>query len=303
LLLLPSPKVEPNVSSGPPYIRVGALAKFPAPGEEKVPGEEKMTQTHKRMNPAIMAMVVCAALTPVAPAQELLREQFQQSYPLPPDGKVTLSNVNGAVRISAWGRAEVQVHAVKIARTPEALQAAKIEVTPEENTLRIRTRHDEQDGREGRSNQASVEYTVTIPRRASLDKIDLVNGALELDGMEGDTRASTVNGKLTAKGVSGNVRLSSVNGSVEMTLARPDPSKDVKLDVVNGSLTLILAGAAAARIRASTVNGGISNDFGLQPARQGFVGKQLEGEIGSGGGLIQLKSVNGTIRILKLGTI
>src|SRR5919112_521771 len=57
-----------------------------------------------------------------------LREEFHQSYPLSAQGRVTLKNISGAVRITAWDRAEVRVDAVKRALTRERLNEAKIMV-------------------------------------------------------------------------------------------------------------------------------------------------------------------------------
>ena len=57
-----------------------------------------------------------------------LREEFLQTYPLSPTGRVSLENLNGGVQIKVWDRAEVQVDAVKRAYRRERLAEAKIEV-------------------------------------------------------------------------------------------------------------------------------------------------------------------------------
>jgi DUF4097 and DUF4098 domain-containing protein YvlB len=50
-------------------------------------------------------------------------------------------------------------------------------------------------------------------------------------------------------------------------------------------------------VRASTVHGGITNDFGLQVRHGEYVGHNLEGQIGTGGPRIKLETVNGSIKI------
>src|SRR3970040_2993129 len=52
------------------------------------------------------------------PSQEL-REEFQQTYPLSANGRLSLENLNGGVRIAVWDRHEVQVNAVKRAYKSE----------------------------------------------------------------------------------------------------------------------------------------------------------------------------------------
>jgi len=52
-----------------------------------------------------------------------------------------------------------------------------------------------------------------------------------------------------------------------------------------------------AEIEASTVSGGIDNDFGLHVNHHSFVGHDLRGELGNGGPHIKLSNVNGRIEI------
>ena len=50
-------------------------------------------------------------------------------------------------------------------------------------------------------------------------------------------------------------------------------------------------------LEASTVHGGISNDFGLRVRNHRIVGHDLHGELAGGGARIKLSNVNGTIEI------
>jgi hypothetical protein len=52
-----------------------------------------------------------------------------------------------------------------------------------------------------------------------------------------------------------------------------------------------------AEIEASTVSGGIDNNFGLHVNHHRFVGHDLRGELGNGGTHIRLQDVNGRIEI------
>ncbi len=45
-------------------------------------------------------------------------------------------------------------------------------------------------------NPAIVEYTLTVPRKAMLESVELVNGSLDIDGVEGNVKASSINGRL-----------------------------------------------------------------------------------------------------------
>jgi DUF4097 and DUF4098 domain-containing protein YvlB len=236
------------------------------------------------------------------PTQEL-REDFQQTYPLSANGRVSLENVNGGVRVAVWDRDEVQVNAVKRAFRRERLTEAKIEVNSTADAIRIKTTYpdwnqtftDEHKGRY--NNPALVDYNVTVPRSARLESVDLVNGSLDIDGVEGDVRASSVNGRVTARGLGGVAKLSTVNGSLEATFTKLDEAKPITLGSVNGNVTLIIPSDANAVVRAGTVHGAISNEFGLNVQHGDYVGHELNGQIGAGGPRIKLGNVNGGISI------
>jgi DUF4097 and DUF4098 domain-containing protein YvlB len=232
-----------------------------------------------------------------------VREEFHQTYPLSPNGRVSLENINGSVRIAVWDQHEVKVDAVKTAFRRERLDEAKIQINSTGDSVRIRTDYPDRDqtftsDERGRyNNPAAVEYSLTIPRQARLDSIELINGSLDIDGTEGDVKASSINGYLKARSLSGDIRLSTINGGLEATLNRLDNAKPVNLSSVNGNITLILPSNANAQVRAGTVHGGINNDFGLPVIHGEYVGHELSGQIGNGGTRIKLGNVNGRITI------
>jgi DUF4097 and DUF4098 domain-containing protein YvlB len=76
-----------------------------------------------------------------------------------------------------------------------------------------------------------------------------------------------------------------------------DEAKPISLQSINGPVTLIIPSDSNAMVRASTVHGGISNDFGLAVKDGEYVGHDLVGQIGTGGPRIKLGNVNGPIRI------
>jgi DUF4097 and DUF4098 domain-containing protein YvlB len=235
------------------------------------------------------------------PKGDELTEEFHQSYALTPTGRVSIANINGDVHISAWDRNEVKVDAVKRAYSLERLSEATIDVTSTADSVIIKTKYPERnlnfDSRTRETNPASIEYTLTVPRGARINGVELVNGSLDIEGVRGEVRASLVNGKVKANDLSGEVKLSTVNGAIEINAAGLAESKDVTLNSVNGAIVLSVPSGASAQVRASVVHGGISNDFGLTVEEGQYVGRNLTGQIGSGGPRIRLNNVNGSITI------
>jgi DUF4097 and DUF4098 domain-containing protein YvlB len=233
---------------------------------------------------------------------EQITEEFHQTYPLSATGRVNLANINGGVKIKVWDRAAVQVDAIKKAYRRERLEEARIEVTATEENIRIKTDYPDESmnfrSDERRyENPATVEYSLTVPRKAILESIELINGPVDIEGVEGSVKASSINGPVNVRGLMGEARLSTINGPLQAVFTQLDESKAISLGSVNGNVTLIIPSDANAMVRASTVHGMISNDFGIQVKHGEYVGHNLDGQIGTGGPKVKLQNVNGAIRI------
>src|ERR1700722_9577264 len=247
----------------------------------------------------VCALLILALGAHASDHRGALTEEFHQTYALTADGRIELDNINGDVHISSWERNEVKVDAVKYADTKERLDEAKIEIDSRNDSLAIRTKYPDHNNNwnwGSHNNPASVEYTLTVPRTARLDEIKLINGELDLKGVSGEVNASCINGRLDAQNLAGRARLSTINGRLE---ARFDQlaGQRVELKSENGSVDLNIPSDSNGEIEASTVSGGINNDFGLHVNPHSFVGHDLRGELGHGGAHIKLANVNGRIEV------
>ena len=140
-----------------------------------------------------------------------------------------------------------------------------------------------------------MEYHVTVPRGARI-AVKNVNGAVELDAVEGGARAATVNGSVEAARMAGAVDASTVNGSVQVSMSRVDPETRNRLDTTNGTVRLTLPRDASA-----DVAGRHRERLGalrLRPRAGASVSRRkLEGRIGQGGARFELRTVNGSASI------
>ncbi len=242
----------------------------------------------------LTALVLVLGLATAAAA---IDEAYAESFAFDADGRLSLDNVNGDVKIHAWDTAEVKIEYVKSARTQEGLERMEIEIDATPDRIHIETDYRESRGWFDGNHSGSVEFTIYVPRGARLDEVELVNGALELEGIEGDVAASLVNGDVDARGLGGDVEIETVNGTLEIVMDRLDPDKVVSLETVNGRLELTLPRGADADLDVETVHGKIRNDFGLEEKKGRYVGRSLAGSLGGGGARIELESVNGSISI------
>ena len=247
----------------------------------------------------LCALLFAVAESHAAENRGQFTEEFHQTYALAAGGRVALDNINGSVHITGWDRNDVKVDAVKYARSKERLDEAKILIDASKDYVSIRTEYPDHNltfSDDNWDNPASVEYTLSVPRNARLDGIKLINGSLDVQGIAGEVRASCINGHLKATGLGGPVKLSTINNRLEAQFDRLGTSP-IEVASVNGGVLLTLPSDAKAELEASTVHGGISNDFGLRVRDHRIVGHDLHGELAGGGARIKLSNVNGRIEI------
>ncbi|MDP9169964.1 MAG: DUF4097 family beta strand repeat-containing protein, partial [Acidobacteriota bacterium] len=122
------------------------------------------------------------------------------------------------------------------------------------------------------------------------------NGRIRLDDVEGNCEAETSNNSISVHlqhAPSGPLRLVTSNGSIDLTLAEP-PKSAIRLETRNGGLAIHLPTGTSAHVEAETSNSGISSDFDVMTRSGSTTGKNhLDGDIGSGGPTIDLKTSTG----------
>lgn len=144
-----------------------------------------------------------------------------------------------------------------------------------------------------RDNDVRVDFSVRVPPGVRFHG-STVNGDVEIRDLDADVDARTVNGGVEVS-TRGMAEASTVNGSIRATMGRA-PDRPVKFRTVNGAIELDLPDDAAVDVDAEWVNGGLETD--LPVALTGRISRRhLRGRIGDGGPLMELSTVNGSIRI------
>lgn len=176
------------------------------------------------------------------------------------------------------------------------------------------------DGIEGAARMSSSNGTLKITRLNGTLDASTSNGSIELMDINGGVTLRTSNGGIRADGLKGAFDASTSNGSIRARVEQVPAGSVVRAVSSNGNVDLALPGFSGSQVRASTSNSGIivrlpssvnadvrastsnasiTTDF--EVTMRGTISKnRLEGKIGSGGGLIELSSSNGGIRIEKM---
>lgn len=227
-------------------------------------------------------------------------EEETYSYKLSDGGRFSLSNVNGSVVVTGGSGDSVEIVATKKADNQKDMDSIEIEISHSADEITVETEIGKSEGWfSHNSGSGSVKYEVIVPVATRLDSVETVNGNVNISGVTGKVVAESVNGDLDISDLAGDVGLSTVNGRIEAEFSTLGNQQRVKVETVNGRVTVILPESADVDISADTLNGGINaSDFGLETDK-GFVGSDLNGKIGSGSARLNIDTVNGAIKIRK----
>lgn len=251
----------------------------------------------KMLRPALRAVVLSVLVLSAASAVPCfgITKDFNQTYPLQPGGSFELQNVNGPVEVQGWERNEVEIHAVKSAKQKEAdLDRVSIEVSARPAAVSVVTRYPQNEGVE-----VAVEYTVRVPYGARVEHIATVNGTLTVTGVEAVEDLHAVNGNIDVFDGGGNVHARTTNGNIRIELAHIRSESGTTAETTNGSVLLAVPSNTQANIEARSLNGSFFSELPLS-LESSQRPREIHGKLGKGGVPIQLRTVNGGIRIVAL---
>jgi len=226
-------------------------------------------------------------------------EHFEQVYPLNANGRLAISNVNGSIVVDSWDRNEVKVEYTKTGDSKERLADVQVRIDPRPDYMRIETDYGDWRGDRGsrHNTKLQIDFHITAPRGAVLNEVETVNGSVTVSNFSNFTKISAVNGGVSAVNLRGTANLSTVNGEVSADFDRLDTGSKINLNTVNGTARVVIPSDSNATFKVDSLNGNITNDFGL-PVRKGkYVGRDLYGKIGSGDVSVRMSSVNGALTI------
>jgi len=260
------------------------------------------------------------------------RDEFNQTYQLPPGARVDVSSIRGPVEITTGDTATAEVRIIRSARSRADLEYHKIEVKQEGNRLVVRGL---QEPEERRRDNIQVDHHVILklPRSINLSvasisgrlKINDVDGQIYVNSISGSVNISDVSGKLQVNSVSGNLEIgnvgadarvtsvsgnlglgqvngsldvSSVSGNVNATLLSLSP-QGIHINSVTGSIEIGFKSEVNADFNAVGINGEVHFDLPNVTRDTETSSPNVRARIGAGGTPITITSVTGSIRLTR----
>jgi hypothetical protein len=260
------------------------------------------------------------------------RDEFKQTYQLPPGARVDVSSIRGRVDITNSDTTIAEVQIIRTARTREDLEYHKIEVEQAGNSLVVRGVQEPEE-RRGRNIQVDHHVILKLPRRIDLSvssvsgpiKVGDVEGQVHVNSISGSARIANIGGKLQVSSVSGsldvgdvgaearvnsisgNVRLGQVNGSLDVssvsgsfnaTLVSLSPD-GIDIKSVSGSVEIGFKSDVNADFTAEHISGDVFLDLPNVTRDSETKSPNVRARIGAGGTPITVSSVSGSIRLTR----
>jgi hypothetical protein len=141
----------------------------------------------------------------------------------------------------------------------------------------------------------SVSYEIFVPRQLDLS-LTAHNGGISISDVRGKIDFTTMNGGVSLAGLAGSVHGQTINGGLSIVLEGGTWDGDA-LDVstTNGGVNLHMPDNYSAHLETRTTNGGMN--IGIPITVQGKIPKELSLDLGSGGPLIRVTTVNGGVSV------
>ena len=133
-----------------------------------------------------------------------------------------------------------------------------LEVEEEGNVVQISTQ----------SWKAATDLVIQVPRATSLEIRSSMDGAVVVEGVNGEIDINNINGPVTLSSVSGNTLVHTVNGDITVVLSRVAADKPLSFSTMNGNIDVTLPPDVKANLKMKSEQGEIFSDFDINMTRQ-----------------------------------
>lgn len=222
-----------------------------------------------------------------------------------------LSNVAGDIRLEAWDRPVIGVHAEKKGKGADEIE---IRIRHDARDLQIETWHPRNFSWNWGRENPRVDYTVRLPRRllgnvriasvsgdVSLSETDAkeiriktISGNVTAERCQGALLLDTVSGDATAQIETDLLKAKTVSGDLRLTLTPSGEKRwELAANSVSGDVEVLLPKGSGARYAFTSMSGSARSRFPVTDAEHGR--GRWAGTIGDGKGEISAHSVSGDL--------
>lgn len=222
------------------------------------------------------------------------RETVDAIHPLNTDGAIVLSSAAGSVEIVGWEKNEVQVTASKWAESEEDLANIHVRIDPSSERVVINTEF-EKKGRLifKRLPNGGVDFVLHVPFGATLENITVEEGDVSIVNVRGPVNVAA-SGFTRATGLASSLTLDNGTGAIVAAFDRIDPTAQISMKT-RGACQLTLPAEPNVTISARSAGATVRCDLPVEVIKSRP--NALEGTLGDGGAVLEIRTTNGAITI------
>ncbi len=198
----------------------------------------------KSMHRTLTALAVLAALALIAsvPATATARD-VDQTVKAAKDGRVSVENIAGSIRVEGWDKGEVQVTGTL------GDDVEDVKIKDEGSRTRIKVIYPKKK----RNIDEGADLVIKVPRGSSLE-VECVSAPIAVDGVEGELDLSSISGSVTAAGKCRSIEAETISGDLKVDCDAPR----ITVHSISGRVT---AFGDKAEVEAQSVSGDIDLQF------------------------------------------
>jgi len=245
---------------------------------------------------------VCGLAACRDPEAGLVEQTIEKNFTVNPTARLTIRNLDGAIRIFGAKTTEVKIQATKRAYGADRLDKIIVNATGQADSVDIDTTYPPRPKLSWSDRSGIVDYTIVVPETCTISRLELTNGEVQIEGMRDAVTARLVNGRLYDHNGFGKHELFVANGALDVAFDWWERRKfSVDAKIVNGDLRAFIPGKSSFHLRAAAASGNVANDFGEPQKNPNAKIRKVEMEVGdSPVASIELQSTEGDINLIEV---
>lgn len=264
------------------------------------------------------ALLVTALLLVPSAVQGQASRTVSETVSLDRDGEVELEAFTGAITVTTWDRAAVQIDVRIEGEEQELVDATRIEIDGSGSRVTIKTNYDELEDRFlGLFNMGSdgdrppTFYTIQMPATAELSvddfsseieitglrnglELETFSSAVMLDDIEGEVDAETYSSDFEARNLAGSIRFETFSG--DATIAMRSIDDECRFESFSGDVELLLPTDAAFDLDLDMgMSGDLDSEFSMDAVST--EGNEYRGSVNGGGPRVRFSTFSGNLEL------
>ena len=233
-------------------------------------------------------------------------KEFEKTFPINKDGKLTIETYKGEIRVEIWDKNEVYVYAKMVpddaggflSTSPKKqLDRVSIDYDNSPGSVHVKSDYKKSDSWFGNNTMALVYYEIKMPKTVDL-RIEDYKSESKIAGLQSSLELNTYKGEVKIDGHSGPIDLETYKGEVSVRYSKL--SDDSRFQTYKGEIRINVPKSAAFTADLDLgKRAGLDTSFGLEKEsnRKKHSGYDFKKDINGGGPYVKISSDKGEIRL------